>query len=400
MPAQTQRILRTILIGVLPIALLLCSILISRVAGVMSLSDNSKVRRSLQSYEGLGLFKPSLFDQYSDFIWSKRAFTFPAGGNLEQMLESVDKGFKERPENGPEVLNLSFVQFIEQVGLLFVNRTNFAGKFQVNRPPIDDHVNLYLIDSDPGMVSKHFTNNCEYIGYYNSIICDTNLFKTYFAFIEGIKTTYDIVNVDYRSRSLIPLEGEALRKVKQLIRQSILIWVLGHEIGHATLHKNIVIKDNRRLHFDLEYNNYEKEADGFVAETLVNDIPVATNFWVTTGEFIHQEFRRWYREHAGGYKIFDGIYSREFVLNHKLEVTYNKYNVPLLLRATRIINRLLDIAPEIDSTGFYKRVSDNITTVNLSPSREASLWITSGLFICGCIVLVYLLGNGRQKKAA
>ena len=296
LPSQ-RRTFNIIALAILPVLLVIGCILLGRATGAATFSNSSKVQATLERYRKTGLFQSSLFETNPGFFWPKHALSFPVG----QGLEKVAKAFQDQKSSlsGPNVAELSTREFIQQTGLLFAKGTQFEGKFQVNDVPKSDFINLYILDRDPDRVAKYFTRNCEYIGYYNSIICDSDLFKAYFAFVDAIKRTYDIVRRDAKTGEELPSDAETLAISKILIKESILVWILAHEVGHAVLHKDVLLRDNVPLHFDLEYNRYEQQADSFVADKVISDWPLATNFWLGAGEFAQQEFRRIYRSRAG-----------------------------------------------------------------------------------------------------
>jgi len=170
-----------------------------------------------------------------------------------------------------------------------------------------------------------------------------------------------------------------------------LIWILGHEIGHAVLHKQYVLSRGP-LHFNLEYNELEKQADLFVAEKLSRNEPLASQFWTTTGEFIQHEYRRLYPLSASNVDPNDS----EFVINHPLVVTYNKYNIPIILRAVRIVNRLLDVNTNIDSTEYYPAVEANIT-VKEDLAVGIPVWIgVAATAALALICIVFFFWHGRR----
>lgn len=386
--------LRYAALAALPVLLVLSCIALSRVSGGLAVSNLSKTKASLDQYEKRGLLKSALFDDKADYTWPRVSFQFGSDTSIDEFVAKADAAAAAK--GGPRALSLPLLEFTNQVGLLFTKDTPFKGKFQVNLPPREDFVNLYVLDSDPDGIAKHFDNNCEYIGYYNAIICDAGLFKTYFSIIDRIGATYDIVTVNSVTKKVVPIEGKQLDVVKNVIKQSIVVWVLAHEIGHSILHKDAVLRDNSTLHFDLEYNKYEEQADAFVAKGLIDDNPLATSYWLGTGEFVHQEFRRIYREKARKEQgSISGIDTRDFVLGNKIVVSYSRYNVPMLLRAVRIINQILEVAPEIDRTGFYKIVAGNITLVRASPDRTGFWLMFGAVCLLACVVLVVLFRSAR-----
>lgn len=388
------QMLRFAALAVLPVLVVLSCVALSRVSGGLAVSNLSKVKASLDRYEKRGVLKSSLFDDKPNYTWPRVSFQFGSDTSIDQFVAKADAAAAVK--GGPKALSLPLLAFTNQVGLLFTKGTPFEGKFQVNLPPKEDSISLYVLDSDPDGIARHFDNNCEYIGYYNAIICDAGLFKTYFSMIDRISSTYDIVTVNRVTKKVVPIEGEQLDLVKNVIKQSILVWVLAHEIGHAVLHKDVVLRDSSTLHFDLQYNKYEEQADAFVAKGLIDDNPLATSYWLGTGEFVHQEFRRIYREDARKEQgQIPGIDSRNFVLENKIVVSYSRYNVPMLLRAVRIINQILEIAPEIDRTGFYKVVAGNITLVRASPDRTGFWLMFGAVGLLACVVIVVLFRNER-----
>jgi len=133
---------------------------------------------------------------------------------------------------------------------------------------------------------------------------------------------------------------------------------------------------------------------------LISDWPLASRFWVSTGEFVHQEFRRIYREQAsksdGGLSTID---LQDFVLENKIVVPYSKYNVPMLLRAVRIVNKLLEAVPKIDNTGYYQEVADNMKVVTASPDKRAFWLFFGAVSLLGCAVPAYLLLNEKRRRS-
>jgi hypothetical protein len=327
------------------------------------LMDEKWVQRSLTEYASPELVKKSNFDQYGDFNLALQAVTFPAGSSVDELIKRLDEQIPESQRSSAN-LKLTFIKYIEQVGLLFASGSRFDGKVQVNLPPRSDFINIYLIDEDRARLVQNFNSNCVYIGYLNAIVCDVRFFKKYFSFIDGISKIYDIVLTDITTRAQVPIEGQLLEKVRLYMKQSFIVWVLGHEIGHAILHKDVVLARRRQLHFDLDYDEYEVAADTFAAEKLAPNTALASNFSIASGEFIHQEYRRLYRE-----SFYDGsdMDSRDFIMNNSLVVNYDRYRVPVLLRAIRVVNRLGEVNHSVDGTGYFGGLEKNITTISFSP---------------------------------
>jgi hypothetical protein len=229
------------------------------------------------------------------------------------------------------------------------------------------------------------------------VICDVNLFLDRFKEIGGYDKAYDISAFNVKTQRWIDWKTDDADNIKQAIRQSLIIWVLGHEIGHAVLHKNIVLTNKTPLHFDLEYNKYEIQADSFVADQLSKSPAVASEFANTTGEFIQHEYRKLYGQTRAKQSVPGAdTEEKDFPINFKILVNYSRYNVPLLLRSARIITSLLNQAPDIDNTGYYQSVASNISVGKPISTNMFLFWTVLFGAVLTAVLIVAVLNKTKK----
>src|SRR5450755_3520064 len=143
---KQRQIARTILLAV-SVLLLICCIVLGEISGSTTASTSSTVLASMQRYEKQGLFEPSLFTPSPTFSWPNLAFEFKVSMTVDQIIKEMEAARSKLV--GPETSDLSFVELVNKIGLLFTKGTKFDGKFQLNKVPKEDFINLYILDDDP-----------------------------------------------------------------------------------------------------------------------------------------------------------------------------------------------------------------------------------------------------------
>jgi hypothetical protein len=94
-----------------------------------------------------------------------------------------------------------------------------------------------------------------------------------------------------------------LNDLKALMRQNFMVWLIGHEIGHAIRHRDWAVSNATPLHFDLSYDWREAEADNFVGEAISKLPPPEAAFAPLLLEYADQEFVRLYNERQGHLEV-------------------------------------------------------------------------------------------------
>lgn len=148
--------------------------------------------------------------------------------------------------------------------VLLLRGTEFEGRWQINKQPRRQLLNVYILRSGLNNTQsatvelEGLLNNCSYIGE-SIIICDIEFVNSFLS-VHRVEESF----------------SNAVRESKMKDAQrSFLIWILGHEVGHA-------LNRHSRAHFSpneldtmivsssLE-NRQEFEADLFLVRSLYND---------------------------------------------------------------------------------------------------------------------------------
>jgi hypothetical protein len=261
----------------------------------------------------------------------------------------------------------TFEQFVEHVGSTFAKQTAFAGRAQVNRPPRPGWINIYFLSDDPRGLAPYFSGNCSYIGYQNAILCDVRFVSSYLQSLERLDQVYDTMVEEFGKGGIngfsVSLTAH-LPEIRRYLQQSFLIWLIGHEVAHAVLHRDQVVRDGSAKHFDLIYDERERQADTFVAHEVVADAALAPNFKVLLGEFIQQEFRRVYWQQHGPRPDSLSVQADRALLSQPLLVQYDRYHVPILLRSLRVMQAIYAQAPDINETAYYAVMDSGVVVVD------------------------------------
>ena len=145
------------------------------------------------------------------------------------------------------------------------------------------------------------------------------------------------------------------------MRRDLVEWLIGHEAAHAVLHSALV-RRHRPLHFSGISSPVEYQADAFVANMASGLAPIAVRFKVMLGEFIQQEYRRTYRRvHPEDSGTSSG---RILPLIDRLEVRSEAYEMPLLVRALRLMTVLSERQAEEDGVANYGVKGDRVLIVD------------------------------------
>lgn len=358
-------------------------------------------------------------DQRKQFILSRKVLDYSDNLTIGDVLAKV-----REIQNSNEELEsrVTFREFVMEVGRHFAKGTRFADHVQINGPPQADYPNIYFLNDDPDRLTQYFKNNCSYIGYQNAIICDAAFVSTYLARFNQIDKLYDTLITEYDPGEVQGFSASLTKNtelVSQYLKQNFLIWLIGHEIGHAILHKHHVMLEPKDLHFDLNYDDNEKQADSFVANNIVTSPTLGVHFRVLLGEFIQQEFRNLYKaQHPQESTNLSESEDRQLILNKKINVNYSRYSVPIILRAVRlmevisaqnssikesaqygIIDSKIVLMDSLYPVNPYQQIAENIVIPPRRSSRIPATYVVLVLVSLACICIALTTRMHRQHRA-
>lgn len=302
-------------------------------------------------------------------------------------IGQIDSIVRERYKNYEYVENkISFVELTRYVALEFVKGTPYENKVQINQEPLSDFINIYFLDKDPKNLSPNFYNNCSYIGYQNAILCDANFIEKFMLDLDSITRLYDVFVLQFNQNGAYrgsTVDTNSVKIIKKYIRENFIIWILGHEIAHAILHRGQIInEDENSLHFNLHYNNIERQADSLVTKCVSPNSPLGIRFKLLLGEFIQQEFRRLVLN-KNSYRNSDIDAGEDFQISEKdsLKITIGYSQVPIMLRSLRLMNTIYENNIEINSTASYGIIDTNIYIMNSLYSDDHYSKMLSRIFV-------------------
>jgi len=124
--------------------------------------------------------------------------------------------------------------------------------------------------------------------------------------------------------------------LRRLLKENLLIWFIGHEIGHAVRDRDWILSHDTPLHFNGIYDDRENGADAFVAEVVLKDQRLGANFATLLLEFINQQFNQDYKaEYHQAPNLVPGTKEPPLV------VRTSRFSRPLLLRGIQVMVQVL-----------------------------------------------------------
>ena len=379
--ASSRRIFLVTLLGVAALFALVVGL--TNRLGTARASNEQRVANALKDYQAKGYFVDDVLEEGDYVVPNSIPFR---SGMTEQEFEQFVK--EHDLKRGPDHVDAG--AYLKLLIKQLTDGTQYEGKWQVNALPKDGWLNVYFLSKDPHQISEHFTNNCAYVGYQNAIICDARFIKDLLRQISEPQEYYVLRLNGHR-----PSAEEAEKyNLGRLMRANFLYWLLGHEIGHAVLHRDRVLDGGTTAHFhEADYNEVEKEADLFVCQRGLKSQDWATPFLLCMSEYVEREYRKNLRpSDSGRVAELERAGKTEVAAEIPIEVT-ETHEVPLFVRMVNMLDNLTASNPILDGTGHHSKVKENITLRHRSSEVEA-LGVAAFLLFAGVSVVAYF---GRQR---
>jgi hypothetical protein len=275
---------------------------------------------------------------------------------------------------------LSFNDYVGAVASRMTAPTRFHGRITINDIPRVGYLNIIFLAADPDGIFKGFKGNtCAYIGTLDTILCNAVTLRKIFDGFDEIHENYttSIMTMD-DDGTLNFSATDHLDTVRQSLKQNFLIWLLGHEIGHAVLHSKLVAARSQSFHVDVAYDKREQEADQFVVRAIRSDPVLQATFPIILLEFIEQEFHRLYRDQFG---IDQRIIPAKRLPGNVIIVQTKTFSVPLLIRAIRIMDATLIDNPKALYQASYGILDDHLSYIGSIKFPEYYFFLRSRVVI-------------------
>jgi len=324
-------------------------------------AHEARMERELQELQREGAFRvPAETDDKPVFSVPVQSFFYGGGFTFGQLK----KDLAQRALEGTAGLerNVSFVEYIRYVAGTFVRGTRYEGKVSINEPPRSGFINLYFVQRpEPSQGRDLQAPQCSYVGFADAILCDAGSVSRAFAEIDRITKNRSVViavlEPDHRLR--VNMEGN-LDVLRRLLKQNLLIWLIGHEIGHALRDREWILSHESPLHFEGAYDDRERGADAYVAEVVLKDKLLGANFATLLLEFINHQFEQEYiSEYGHAPKL--GPAAKEEPL---LKLRSGRFSRPLLLRAIQVMEQVLKRDPSAMDRADYTVVEGRLGYVH------------------------------------
>jgi hypothetical protein len=265
---------------------------------------------------------------------------------------------------------------------------------RINELPTSGALNIYFVDCTLEMPAGPFDRgSCLYVGHFDSIICRSAYFTELFDRYDRLDRVFDLGIQHIGHGFRLGLASQNLQKgTTAALKRDLVSWIIGHEISHAILHREIFRASETPLHFDYQYNAQEEEADHHFAQQIGNSAALARlGMSVTLNEVIHREYRS-IAERTIPAMTQDDLNTAFLPTIVPIVVPVAVYDYPLIVRAIRVQDAIIKEGHEFDRSGYLEAVRANLQMIeshtNKVVSREAGLAIVLAAIALSALIFL------------
>jgi hypothetical protein len=230
-------------------------------------------------------------------------------------------------------------QFVSTV-TPFLMGTKFEGKLNTSGPPRDGYLNVYFATKQlPGRLSV-IKCNCAYVGF-STIICDHRFLSSFEQSVNFTPGSFYGTDVD----KIWQEEKAVLAQASERIEKILVLWLLGHEIGHAVLHDSINFERRRAM-----TEAQELQADSFFIDKAFAhaDKRQRQDIYWGVNQFIFSIFSATFRAKIGGGSAV-------------ITPSVDDVHPPWLIRALKLGERMTSLDPEAaKGNDFYEGLGSHV----------------------------------------
>ncbi|MBY3081847.1 MULTISPECIES: ImmA/IrrE family metallo-endopeptidase [Rhizobium] len=348
--------------------------------------ERSKLKRLAGLREAARLSAAEQLSGLDNYVFLVPKVVIPVrtGFTVGELTDVLEKNIGENAETLTD--QYAFRDFVLFLGSSFA--ISPGGPFRsvtFNSDPGPKTLSIWFIDplklDDPRQLAN---STCTYLGFADIVVCNAALVRAALEDISKISRSQSLAlnycDGECPNSFRVDLLGN-LDDLHSLMRQNFLIWLIGHEIGHALKHRDWAINSQQPLHFLGRYDPREAEADQFVGETVDRVPALKASFAPLLLEYVDQRFLALYREREGS---LDMVVPAQNQPERPLQLDRDPQAM-LLMRALGMITTIVESDPEALGQIYLRPIGSDLGFVNSFKSPDYVTFLNSKVLWRGVI---------------